>query len=191
MSEFVAGLDVGMDGATIALVERIIKRTIYGDRVKRELIYRLRHLERYREMSYPQIVEKVTTLLRKPEFGEKFTLVVDVTGLGKVMGDTFSGELKWDGLRRFEVVSVKIINGTGKQRRNNGSYTISKDVLLKPLISDFGSERFLISNNLSDKDEFLKQMSYTKTDSNHTNYTNGGDNDYVLATALAVWKATR
>ena len=52
-----------------------------------------RHLERYRDLRYPRVVEKVTALCQTPEL-RGASLVLDATGVGRAVFDLFAQQLK-------------------------------------------------------------------------------------------------
>lgn len=97
MGEFIIGLDLGqsVDFSALSVLEKIVEKTLSprGDKVKRETICHLRHLQRLPlGTPYPVIVESVIRLISKKEFGHKPTRVIDATGIGGAMYDMFTLE---------------------------------------------------------------------------------------------------
>jgi len=82
MTEFFVGLDLGQanDYTAISVVERLQN--------EKETTYNVRFLERVRGAPYPDIVKKVTPMMRS--LGpDQTTLVVDQTGVGAPVVDLF------------------------------------------------------------------------------------------------------
>src|ERR1019366_929588 len=85
---FYLGLDLGQrqDHSAIAVVEKLEQGRPYGEPVFEALL--VRHAERVPlGTTYPEVVERVRTLLETPEIEGQCELVVDATGVGAPVVD--------------------------------------------------------------------------------------------------------
>lgn len=92
-------------------------------------------------------------------------------------------------------MGIKITGGEGWYKSHNGGYIVPKSELLKPFFKDYGSERFLIADELADREGFIKQVQsfdYEISDSGHVSFgaRAGAHDDYIIAVALVMFIAT-
>lgn len=200
MAEFIVGLDLGqsIDYSALAVVEKITTNILKYRGTEQEVTCHLRHLARFAlGVPYPRIVATTINILSSPEFGGSPTLVIDATGIGAAVFDMFNLERQ---VRReekkptYNLDGVKITGGEGKGRTDGDYYIVPKAELLKPFYTDYGTERFVIAEDLRDREEFIRQIQafeYEISDSGRASFgaKPGVHDDYVIAVALAVWRA--
>ena len=115
MSRFHVGLDLGQaaDYTAIAVVEEA------------EDDLHVRHLERFRHTLYPDVANRVETLLDSPQLKGKADLVIDTTGVGPAVTDIFSK-------RGRSFKGVRIHAGDA-ETREEGIYRVPKRNLVSAL----------------------------------------------------------
>lgn len=135
MTKFFVGLDLGQsnDYTAVSILERI------GDYQNNS--YQVRHLERVRNVPYPQIVEKVAAMLHSPALENDAYLVVDQTGVGAPVVDLFNQA----GLSPVGV----LIHGGDRVSCEGGAWRVPKRDLVGSLQVLFQADRLKISRKLS------------------------------------------
>ncbi|MRR32150.1 hypothetical protein EG834_17900, partial [bacterium] len=134
LTDFYVGLDLGQanDYTALSILERI-----KGDQ---EASYHVRHLERVRNVPYPDVVTKVSEMLHNPALEGKAALVVDQTGVGAAVVDLFTqAKLKPIGC---------LIHGGDKATHEGDSWRVPKRDLVGTLQVLFQSSRLKISSKL-------------------------------------------
>ncbi len=184
MTSFFVGLDLGQsnDYTAVSILERV------GDH--RENSYQVRHLERVRNVPYPQIVDKVSSMMHNPTLEDSAYLVIDQTGVGAPVVDLFQQA----GLRPIGV----LIHGGDKATHEIGTWRVPKRDLVGTLQVFFQSGRLKISKKLPLASVLQTELLNFKVKIDpvtaHDSYSAWRDNehdDLVLATALACWWAER
>ena len=135
--EYFVGLDLGQaaDYTALAVVERSP-----WDGVT-DAIYSLRHLKRYPlGTAYTDIVPDVERLMNTPPLRGAVTLVVDYSGVGRVLVDM---------LRRSsiesQIVPVTITGGQTVNEKEDGSRTVPKKDLVTSLQVLFQGRRLKVA----------------------------------------------
>jgi hypothetical protein len=204
-TEYVMGVDLGQkrDHTAIAILER--SDVIYSERDAltwahfEKTEYRLRFLKRLElGLTYPQIVEKVETIVRalQKECGSwgnrpSLALVVDETGVGTAVVDL----LRRCGLG-CELVPVTITPGEREVRTKCG-WNVPKRELVTGLQVMYENDELLMSGELNQLDVLLKElaeMQVRRSPTGHESFAvwrEGVHDDLVLAVALAVWRARK
>ena len=153
------------------------------------------HLERFRELSYPQQARRVEERYRElKQHAQRFdldatlSLVVDATGVGKPILDTF----RETGLRPRGV----IITGGDSSSRVDGLDRVPKRELVTTLQVALQAGRLRIAEDLPLAEALLKELRGFRVKVTLTGAKFGNDvgswreadhDDLVLATALGVW----
>ena len=185
MSVFILGLDLGQmqDYTAIAIVERIAMN-------KKDAIYHLRHLERFKlGTSYQDVVSRVKDLMGRELLINNTHLIVDATGVGIAVIDILH-------YAKLKPVPVTITNGETVTR--NGHYwRVPKRELVSQLqvLLQIGS--FKIAESLPDASTLVQELlSFRVKITDRANDTYGSwregiHDDMVLAVALSVWWGQR
>jgi integrase len=119
---YFVGLDLGQqnDFTAIAVLEDV---TPPEDSNKKTL--HIRHLERFKDRLYPDVAERVETLLETPPLKDQAALFIDATGVGPAVTDIF----KKRG-RKFKAVKI---HGGDAETRSDGFYRVPKRNLVSVL----------------------------------------------------------
>lgn len=186
MKSFFVGLDLGQqnDYTAICIVERIIPEGEPGA----EMVLPCRHLDRFRHVPYPDVVDRVLALLeREPLKGSHTELVVDCTGVGDAVGDLFRR-------RGRSFRPVKIHGGDTERRSEDGVYRVPKRNLISDLLVAFQNDQFKTVSSLEHAETLLNELVNFKQKINiatgHESFEawrEGIHDDLVLAASLAVW----
>ena len=138
---------------------------------------------------YPEVVRRMTTLLRTPPLEGNAEVVVDATGVGAAVVEM----LREAGLY-FESV---IITAGDKETREGNTYRVPKrDLIAAPQVL-LQVRRLKIAAALPEAEtliEELTQFRYEITRAGNDSYgtwREGDHDDLVLAVALAVWAAQK
>lgn len=197
-SSFCLGLDLGqtIDPTAACVVERI--RTpipppegIGSDLIQRlaEPRYELRWLERMPlRTSYVAIAAHVGSLLAKPPLRDNCQLVLDLTGVGRGVGDIFSHA-------GLDFIGVTITGGTDHETRDPDgiNHHASKLTLVSRLQAALHSGELKIARNLPEAKVLAEELqNFRATISEATGYASfgartGRHDDLVLALCLALW----
>jgi threonine dehydrogenase-like Zn-dependent dehydrogenase len=181
MNQMFVGLDLGQasDFTAIAVLES-------DDSDPRT--YQLRHLDRWRGVPYPAIVEKVRAVV--DALPEGSTLVLDATGVGAAVTDMVR-----EARLNAEVVAV-LIHGGDKTTRDGSSWRVPKRDLVAVVSVLLETGRLKIASRLTHAkvltDELrsfrVKIDSATAHDS-YASWREADHDDLVLAVALACYVA--
>jgi hypothetical protein len=151
----------------------------------------VRHLERLPlRMSYPDQIEHVARLLRRPPLNAaSVRLVLDQTGVGRPVVDLF---------RRAGLgpVGITITAGDGETRTPEGDYRVAKLLLVSRLLAALHEGSLRIAKGLAETRTLafeLQDFRATVMQSGYTRFgaREGRHDDLVLAVALGTWLAGR
>jgi hypothetical protein len=148
----------------------------------------VRHLERFElGTRYPKVIERVQELLDSPPLeGKKITALVDATGVGRAVVDSFFQA----GLRPTPVT----IHGGEKASRDHNGFRVPKRDLVSAVQVLLQNQRLKIAGGLSLAEVLKKELlnfrvkidPSTAHDS-YSHWREGDHDDLVLATAMACW----
>ena len=170
MTKFFVGLDLGQanDYTAISILDRV------GDHLKNS--YQVRHLERVRNVPYPEIVEKVGGMMRSPALADQADLVVDLfrqAGLHLVGALIHGGDrVSYEGStcrvpKRDLVGSLQVLLQSGRLK-------ISKKL---PLASVLQTELL----------NFKVKIDPITAHDSYSAWREADHDDLVLSVALAAW----
>jgi hypothetical protein len=168
-------------------LEKVITSNYYEGKPA-EVPLSLRHLERFElGTPYPQIVERVTAILRtEPLRGRKCALVVDATGVGVGVVDIFVHA----GLFPIPVT----IHGGETVHYQRPGYRVPKRDLVGAVQVLLQSERLKIVRSLpeatilrSELQNFRVKIDPRTAHDSYSHWREADHDDLVLATALAAW----
>jgi len=152
----------------------------------------VRHLERLKlGLSYPEIVQYVKSQLARPPLDDPRTvLVIDETGVGRAVGDIFIEQAM-----RPQRVSIT----AGSEETSAAGFnrwSVAKTILVSKLDAALHTGLLRIAKELREagplKEELANfQRSVSAAGRQTYSARVGMHDDLVLATALAVWWATR
>jgi len=182
---FFVGLDLGQarDFTAICVAEKVTREDA-GD-------YQLhiRHLERFRDVLYPDVAERVQALMEAPELGSRPALTVDATGVGAAVVDM----LRESGLT-FDAVTIT--GGDTESHQGGYAWRVPKRDLIGGLQVLLQSGRLKIASSLEHaetlRSELLNFRVKINISTGHDTYEawrEGDHDDLVLAAALAAWNA--
>ncbi len=190
-----ASLGAGIQATAISVVEQEVHK---GDGWQPETAaLRLRHLERMPlEVSYPDIVARIGTLLTAPEIedGEKCggaDVVLDVTGSGRAILELFV---------RDEIKPIVVtITGAGvlEEKLDRNDWRVPKIELVGALRVLYEAGRMRMAQALDLVPTLLDELRNFKMRppridlSNPESWREGQFDDLVFAVALAAWRANR
>jgi hypothetical protein len=151
--------------------------------------YHLRHLEHWRDVSYPEQVARVAKLLRDPVLQDA-ALIIDRTGVGVPLYDMF----RQAGL---DPIGVSI-HGGDQVSQDGREYRVPKRDLVATVGVLLQTRRLPVAAALPDAALLLAELRNFRVKFDprtaHDSYAAWREedhDDYVLATALAVWYAER
>ena len=182
MPKFYVGLDLGQssDYTALSVLDRVDQSTASS--------YHVRHLERVRNVPYPEIVRNVTDIMRSPALAGQADLVVDQTGVGAPVVDLF----RQAGLNPIGV----LIHGGDKVSRESGTIRVPKRDLVGSLQVLFQGSRLKISSKLplasTLQNELLNFKVKIDPITAHDSYSAWREqehDDLVLSVAMAAWWA--
>jgi len=182
---FILGLDLGQsrDYTALSVVEKI-----GGGNV--ESVYHVRHLERIRDVPYPDVVSKVAKIKQSAELKEGAVLVVDATGVGTPVVDMFNKA----GLRPIAVW----IHGGANTSHERDNWRVPKRDLVGVLQVLLQGSRLKMSWKLKLAQALQGEMLNFKCKINpetaHDSYSAWREDDHddlVLSVALATWWGER
>jgi len=205
------GLDLGQrnDFTAISVVERHLVPT--GDMGSRkvwngdewgevatlavERHYHCRHLDRYRDVPYPEVVADVVSLVEAIE--GNLVLVVDATGVGLPVYDSLRAELV-EALGSYtegvELLGVLIHGGDRVTRGKRNTFGVPKRDLVGVAQVLLESRRLKVAEGLELRPVLLEEMRNfrVKIDPRtaHDSYSHWREQDHddlVLSVALACW----
>lgn len=151
----------------------------------------IRHLERFRDVLYPDVAERVRRLMDTPQLKGKAALAVDATGVGAAVVDM----LRRSGLT-FDAVTIT--GGDIEIQSGYDSYRVPKRDLIGNLQVLLQSQWLRIARSLEHaetlRDELLNFRVKINVATAHDSYEawrEGDHDDLVLAAALSSWRARR
>jgi hypothetical protein len=153
----------------------------------------VRHLDRFRHVPYPEIVDRVERLMDGPILRYRSMLTLDATGCGRPILDMF----KRRNLRGLKAVTIT--GGVSESRGEDGVYyRVPKRDLVGGLQALLQSGRLKIANSLelaqTLRQELLNFKVKINVNTSHDSYEawrEGAHDDLVLATALAAWSMSK
>jgi hypothetical protein len=149
------------------------------------------HLERFRDVLYPEVVERVSRLMEAPQLGGEVALAVDATGVGAAVVDM---------LRRAGLTfdAVTITGGDTETQSGWYDWRVPKRDLVGGLQVLLQSGRLKIARSLEHaetlKAELLNFRVKIDPRTAHDSYSHWREHehdDLVLACSLAAWKAKK
>jgi hypothetical protein len=182
---YFVGLDLGQarDFTAICAAEKVTREDA------REYELHIRHLERFRDVLYPDVAERMRALMEAPEFGSSPALAVDATGVGAAIVDM----LRKSGLT-FDAITIT--GGDTESQHGWYDWRVPKRDLIGGLQVLLQSGRLKIAYTLEHaetlKSELLNFRVKVNISTGHDSYEawrEGDHDDLVLAAALAAWKA--
>lgn len=184
MVKYFVGLDLGQSNDYTAL--SILERHIIG----KETSYDIRKLERVRGMPYPDIIDKVTEIMRSSELVNEAVLIVDQTGVGQPVVDSF---------RKAKLKPIGImIHGGDKVAHEESTWRVPKRDLVGVLQVLLQNSRLRVSSKLKLAQVLSNEMLNFKLKFNaataHDSYgawREGDHDDLLLSVSMAAWWAER
>jgi phage FluMu gp28-like protein len=184
---FYVGLDLGQqsDFTAIVVTEKVPPEGSddYG--------LHLRHLERFRDVLYPDVAERMRRLMDAPELKGKVALAVDATGVGAAVVDM----LRRSGLT-FDAVTIT--GGDTESQSGWDSYRVPKRDLVGGLQVLLQSGQLKIARSLEHAEtlraellNFRVKINVATAHDSYEAWREGDHDDLVLAAALAAWKAQK
>ena len=180
---YILGLDLGqaLDYTSLSIHEQVW----LGEKYE----YRLRYLDRCRGIPYPEIVTKVSRILKSEKLigFEPATLVLDKTGVGAPIADLFRAG--W--IRPVEIT----ITGGQTASAVPGGYHVPKRDLVFSLLGIYQSGRYTVANGLKLSEALMNELSnFTvkindKGNDTYESWRDSVHDDLVLSCALAIWYA--
>ena len=195
-SHFV-GLDLGQsqDFTALVVLERVevkgaFDHVVYAHKLKPVL--QLRWLERIAlGTAYPDVVERVKTVMRSPALCGRGHLVADATGVGRPVVDLIkAAEI---GCKLWPV----LITGGEVESSGQGFYRVPKRDLIIGLQVLLQKGHLRIAKGLKEAATLLREMREMRVRVTTTGaeqygvWRQGEHDDLVLAVALACWAARR
>jgi len=176
---YYVGLDLGQssDFTALSVLESTANPT-----------YHIRRLERVRDLDYPEIVSKVSRMMKSHELIGNSVLIIDQTGVGRPIFDLF--------VRAGLNLQGVTITGGDSVNHDGNEWRIPKRDLV-------GSIQVLLQNNQLKISKRLKLAAALESellnfqmkisDSGHDSYAAKGSahDDLVLSVALTTWYANR
>lgn len=197
MSDYFAGVDLGQsrDFTAIAIVERAERAGEWDAAAyayRKVTTLQLRYLKRVPlGTPYPEVVERVRSVMRSPAMTGRRYLAVDATGVGRPVVDL---------LRRADVGGTLwpvLITGGDTEGSGQGYFRVPKRDLitgLQVLLQRHGLE---IAGRMSFSETLLKEMADMRVRvsaggrEQYGAWREGQHDDLVLAVALACWGVRR
>lgn len=179
---FVVGLDLGQsnDYTAVAVVE--------SDDAVNPRTYQLRHLDRWRGLPYPQIVEKVRLILKALPTGPQ--LAVDQTGVGAAVIDLLRAARL-----RANLIPI-LIHGGDKATLDPAGWRVPKRDLVGVVSVLLETSRFRIAARLPQAKTLLHEFRSFRVTIDpataHDSYSAWREKDHddlVLSAALALYVA--
>ena len=185
--KFYVGLDLGQSRDYTALC--VAEKVPPEDSDDYEL--HVRHLERFRDVLYPDVAERVSRLMDVPPLRDNAALAIDATGVGAAVVDM---------LRRSRLTfdAVTITGGDTETQRGYDSYRVPKRDLVGNLQVLLQSGRLKIARSLEHAEtlraellNFRVKINVATAHDTYEAWREGDHDDLVLAAALAAWKAQK
>jgi hypothetical protein len=187
VARFYVGLDLGQasDYTAIVVAERVEPEG------EKEYALHVRHLERFLDWRYPDVVEHVSGLMESPQLRGDAALAVDATGVGAAVVDM---------LRRAGLTfdAVTITGGDSETRSGYDSYRVPKRDLVGNLQVLLQTGRLKIARSLEHAEtlraellNFRVKINVATAHDSYEAWREGDHDDLVLAVALAAWRAQK
>jgi hypothetical protein len=195
IASFFVGLDLGQrrNPSALVVVERAevfldMDRVTYERR--RALRYRMRFLERVRlGTPYPEVVDRVREVVRRPALAGRCTLVMDATGVGAPVLDL---------LRKANLgcgIAPVIMTGGERESHAGGLWYVPKRNLITGLQVMLEKRELGLPANLAGTRTLMKEMAEMEErmtgrgGASFGAWREGQHDDLVIAAALACWRA--
>jgi hypothetical protein len=184
MVRFFVGLDLGQanDYTALSILERRI--------VERESSYDVRRLERVRGMPYPDIIDRVTQIMRSTALINEAALIVDQTGVGQPVVDSF----RKAGLKPIGIM----IHGGDRATREGSTWRVPKRDLVGVLQVLLQNSRLRVSWKLKlakvlsgEMLNFKVKIDQATAHDSYSAWREADHDDLLLAVALAAWYGER
>lgn len=179
---YIAGLDLGQVNDYTALA--VLERQEYRE-PDRKATYKIRHLDRWLGVPYPEQVKRVVSVLEAPTDAQSTVLVVDKTGVGRPVVDMFK-----------EAASCPVMGYTitagNVPTSERGSYTVPKADLVATVHSVGGMGRLkyppsLPHSGVLDRELLMFRVKVSDAGRASWNAREGEHDDMLLALSLALW----
>ena len=150
----------------------------------REPRYLVRHLERARGISYPQVVQRVATLMQTPPLLGHTRLVVDSTGVGMAVCDM---------MRAANLPATPVVITGGERPNTEGRpWSVPKKDLATVVAILLQQDRLRISGQIPLSATLQRELESftvkpTATGTMFGAWRESDHDDLVLAAALALW----
>jgi hypothetical protein len=187
VARFYVGLDLGQSRDYTAVV---VAEKVPPEGSDDYELY-IRHLERFRDVLYPDVAERVRKLMDAPQLKGKAALAVDATGVGAAVVDM----LRRNGLT-FDAVTIT--GGDTETQSGYDSYRVPKRDLVGNLQVLLQSGRLKIARSLEHAEtlraellNFRVKVNVATAHDSYEAWREGDHDDLVLAAALAAWRAGR
>ena len=194
-----ASLGVGIQPTAIAVIEQEVLKQAYGWSAETGAL-RLRHLERLSvETSYPQTVDRLSTLLNTSEVkdGEQCDgaeMILDVTGSGRAILELFERADASD----TRPLVVTIVGGGGREEEAEWrDWRVPKIELVGALRVVFEAGRLKMAKDLELVETLMNELREFKMrppridPSDPETWRDSEFDDLVFAVGLAAWRASR
>lgn len=184
---FFIGVDLGQrdDFTAIAVCEKIEPED--GD----DYVLHVRHLERFRGLKYPAVVERIQRLVTSPELAGKHAMAVDGTGVGVAIVD-----LLRDAGMTFDAVLIH--GGDAETASGYSEHRVPKRNLVGTLQVLMQSGRLCIGKRLrhastlrAELQNFRVTIDPRTAHDSYSHWREQAHDDLVLATSMAAWKAQK
>jgi hypothetical protein len=153
--------------------------------------YKLRYLQRWVGVSYPEIVRRVCALFEKPPLrGE--TLIVDRTGVGAGITDMLR-----EAKPHCQIRGVTITGGHQVNMDDSGNFNVPKKDLVASLTRVLQGRRLGVPPSLPNSVQLVRELQNFKLKMNergslsYESWRESIHDDCVLATSLACWMGER
>jgi hypothetical protein len=197
MTGFFVGVDLGQarDFTALAVLELTEVQGAWDAENwthQKVIVQRVRHLERVPlGTPYPEVVERVSGVMKELGRAGRCELIVDATGVGRPVVDM----LRREGLDCM--IRAVMVTGGGAEAERDGFYRVPKRDLITGLQLLLQTGALKIAKGLEWGAALLKEMSEMRVkvtvEGNETfgSWREGTHDDLVFAVALAGWGAER
>lgn len=169
-----------------------LNEEVYYDRVthRDQVKYTVNHMERHREISYPDICVKIANLMLHPKLNNPI-LLVDQTGVGRPVVDL---------LRKNDLspIGITITGGHTYTLTGEGDYHVPKKELVSALISLAQSGRLKLIRSLPETEVLMKEMENFRVkvsartgEESFEAWREQEHDDLVIALSMGAWFATQ
>ena len=191
---FYVGLDLGQarDYTAIVVAEKLpLEGAGPNGHGSEDYELHIRHMERFKDVSYPGIVTRMLGLMETPPLRNNAALAVDATGVGAAVVDM---------LRRSSLVfdAVTITGGSTETRSDWYSYRVPQRDLVSTLQVLLQQGRLKIAAGLEHAGTLRAELLNFRVKINavtaHDSYEawrEGDHDDLVFSACLAGWKARK